>query len=104
MRATRILTTMLTVILIVPPCMASTEDSGSSGVLPDVCPDFSDLSPWEHQRLPIPYYCQILDGIDPVPQGNAPPSSSVDLSNLSYLYLGLAHGFLTVFRPWACWC
>ena len=82
MRETRTLTTMLTVILIVSPCVALTEDSGSSGVLPDVCPDFSDWSLWEHQHLPSPYYCQILDGVDPVPQGNEPLSSSVNLSRI----------------------
>ena len=81
MRVSRILTTIIGLLLVVSGCVAG-EDSGCTEVLPETCPDLSGLNPSERQRIPVPYYCQVIDDGGPVPQGNESMSSSIDLSGI----------------------
>ena len=87
MRATRILAVVIAVLFIGPAFVASPEGSGSTEVLADVCADLLDLIPSEQQRLPVSYYCQVVDGLDPIAQGNEPPTSSADTPGISTLVL-----------------
>ena len=75
MRVTKLWATLIVVLLVASVCMAS-GDSGSSEVLPDPCPDLSDLNPEERGHKPILYYCQIIDNNDPIGQSQPPPDSA----------------------------
>ena len=81
MRVSRVLTMMIGVLLVVSVCVAA-EDARYTEALPEICPDLSDLNPSEHQRIPVPYYCQIIDDDGPVPQSNESVSSSAGLSRI----------------------
>jgi hypothetical protein len=74
----RVLIVMIGVLFVVSVCVAA-EDSRSTEVLPKTCAGLSDLDPSESQRLPVPYYCQVIDDDGPVPQ----TIESADLSRIA---------------------
>ncbi len=67
MRVSRILTTVIGVLLVISVCVAA-EAAGNSEVLPKIC---SDLS-----------YCQIIEEDGPVPQSSGSVSSLAGLSRI----------------------
>ena len=81
MRMTRIVAIMIAMLLANSLSM-TVENSGSTEVLPEPCPDLSDLNPQQRQRIPVPYSCQVFDDGDPVPQSNEATNSSVELSGI----------------------
>ena len=70
MRVSRILTTMIGVLLVVSVCFAA-DDTGSTEVRPKFCPDLS--------------HCQIIEDDGPVPQSNESLSFKTGMRILDWL-------------------
>jgi hypothetical protein len=77
----RVFATMLALLLVASVTVA-VEESGTTELQPDTCPDLSDLSPSELERVAVPLFCQVIDDNGPVPQGNEAASSSLGLQQI----------------------
>ncbi len=75
-------TLIVLVILVVPVCTALA-NSGPVEIPTAACSDLSDLSPSEQRRVPVPYYCQVIDHSEPIPQSYEPPDGALTLDWLS---------------------
>ena len=79
MRVTKVSAALIGMLLVASVSIA-TEGPGSTGVLPDPCPDLSDLTPTERRGVAVPLNCQVIDDDGPVPQGNEATGSPPDAS------------------------